>query len=298
MKNTYLLGVRLLSLLCLLLTLSSGCYANLIPPDNKNFSYQGRIFLQDSKPMIAWQSSSIKINFTGKELSLGFSDTEGQVFFDLTVDEKTHILEIKNGWLSLPLELKEGKHQLTLYKRSEASGGTVRFNGIKIGEKEKVFKPATTKNKKQFIFYGDSITVGACNEDGNADQWQTRKTHNSAKSYAAFVANTFNADYQNIAISGIGISMGYQPYTVDQVWNRRYADPNAPLADLKQFRPDVVFVNYGENDDSFSKHVKKPFPKDWESRYLDFLKELRNTYPISHIVILRGGMWGGKKASV
>jgi len=287
---------KFFALLILLTLIGSNSYARHIRPDNAAFVYLGRIEVNAPHPLIAWQASSVAINFSGSEVAVGFSDMAGQVFFDVTVDSHTQIIQARDGWLTLPLKLKAGPHYLSLFKRSEASAGQVRFLGIKTDNNEKPLAASVNKHHKKFIFYGDSITAGACNEDGDSDQWETRKTHNAAKSYAAYVANYFDAEYRNVAISGIGISMGYQPYTVDQVWNRLYADPKAPLADLKQFQPDIVFVNYGENDDSFSTRQKQPFPKNWESRYLNFIDQLRVSYPNSQIVILRGGMSGGKNS--
>jgi hypothetical protein len=60
-------------------------------------------------------------------------------------------------------------------------------------------------------FIGDSITVGACNEDGDADQWENRRTHNAAMSYAALTAEAFSADHRNIAVSGMGVGSVLKP---------------------------------------------------------------------------------------
>lgn len=273
-------------------------FAKQIDADDAHFHYSGRInFVNAPSPLIAWQGSTITIEFTGETILLGFSDINGQVFFDVSIDGKTKKLKAENGWVKPDFQLSKGKHRLTLFKRSEASGGTVNFNGIRIADEAKTFKPKIPVADHRIVFYGDSITVGACNEDGKEDQWQDLSTHNSARSYPAFVAKYFNADYRNISISGVGISIGYQPYTIDQTWNRFAADPVAPPASPQDFQPDVIFTNFGENDDSFTSNQKIPFPADYIPRYLALLKTMRHTYPNSKIVILRGGMYGGKKSS-
>lgn len=288
---------RYIGLLLTLCFLNSLAFAKQIDASNSHFHYSGRIdFSSNQPPLIAWQGSTIGIEFTGEALLLGFSDLNGQVFFNITVDGQTKILKAKNGWITADFKLDKGKHVLQLFKRSEASGGTVNFEGIRIDNDAKISKPKAIPYDYRIIFYGDSITVGACNEDGIADQWEDLSTHNSARSYPAFVAKHFNADYRNISISGVGISIGYQPYTIDQTWNRFAANPAAQLASPQDFQPDIVFTNFGENDDSFTSNQKIAFPSDYVPRYLALLKSLRQSYPTSKIVILRGGMYGGKKS--
>jgi beta-lactamase class D/lysophospholipase L1-like esterase len=142
-------------------------------------------------------------------------------------------------------------------------------------------------------FFGDSKTVGACNEDGNTDQWDTRRTHNGLLSYAAMTAEAFNADHRNISVSGMGVITGYVDVNVSQMWNKIYPRASSPLADMKAWVPDVVFVNLGENDDSFTKKQKQPFPPDFNEGYVSLVRNIRGAYPKAHIVLLRGGMHGG-----
>jgi lysophospholipase L1-like esterase len=147
------------------------------------------------------------------------------------------------------------------------------------------------------LFIGDSITVGACNEDGAADQWDDRSTHNNALSYGAMTAANFSADYRNIAVSGMGISTGYVEMRAGEVWDRVRPDPASEKADLKADSiPGVVFVNFGENDDSFTRKNNQPFPVDFTTRYVALVEDIRKAYPIAHIVILRGGMFGGAQS--
>jgi lysophospholipase L1-like esterase len=145
-------------------------------------------------------------------------------------------------------------------------------------------------------FFGDSITVGACNEDGAEDQWENRATHNNALSYAALTAKAMNASYRNIAVSGMGIVLGYVPVRAGEIWNRLYPGSGSFIAEDKGWTPDVVFVNYGENDDSFSKNQNVAFPAGFADGYVALVKAMRGFYPKAEIVLLRGGMFGGAKS--
>lgn len=274
---------------------TTGIQAKTLTPGHKDFRYGGRIDDRNSNaPVLVWQASTVETQFSGSALEIGFSRVSGQAFFDLTVDGQTVQLEAVNGWLKPELNLEKGWHSFKLFKRSEASAGFATFTGVKIdGE---LREPTVHNYQHRFVFYGDSITVGACNEDGNEDQWDDRSTHNSAKSYTTLVASHFNADFRNLAISGVGISAGYQPYTIPGVWDHQYPDPESATVKVGDFKPDIVFTNFGENDDSYTRNQQSEFPANYADNYIRMVKEMRKQYPDSRIVILRGGMFGGAQS--
>lgn len=266
-----------------------------IAADSPNFTYLGRLdYSRKGTVGFIWQASTATTQFTGDYLSIGFDKLQGQVHFDVQVDDKTHIVTARNGWIEIPIT--SGAHHLKLFKRSEANAGRVDFLGVRIATSATINPPPATTDRLKYIFYGDSITVGACNEDGAEDQWENRRTHNSARSYAALTAAAMGADHQNISVSGVGIVTGYEPHTAGQFWNRMAYDPQSPLAPLKDWRPDVVFVNYGENDDSFTRNRGQSFPAKYTDGYVDLVRNMRKAYPTSRIVLLRGGMYGGARS--
>jgi lysophospholipase L1-like esterase len=271
-----------------------------IPASDPRFSYEGRFdFADPAGPVVAWQASRIRIDFEGDKLGLRFDRLDGQSFFDVQVDNAVWILAVQHGRhqrLAFEHPLPPGRHHLTIFKRSEASAGTVRFKGIELAAGAKAWSPAPVAYPLAMEFFGDSITVGACNEDGAGDQWTNRLTHNCALSYATLTAAAFSADYRNIAVSGMGIVTGYVKVRAAQVWNRTGPRANSSPVDLKAWQPDVVFVNYGENDDSFTTARRLPFPKTFADGYVALIKDIRRAYPNAHIVILRGGMYGGAQS--
>jgi lysophospholipase L1-like esterase len=183
-----------------------------------------------------------------------------------------------------------------LFKRSEATAGTVHFLGIKIAADAKVWSPAALPQKIKMEFIGDSITVGACNEDGAADQWTNRLTHNCALSYATLTAKAFDADYRNIAVSGMGVAIGWVPMRAGEIWDKLYPETNSPRADLRRWIPDIVCVNFGENDDSYPRAHQESFPTNFTDNYVSLITAIRHAYPAAEIILLRGGMFGGAKS--
>ncbi|MBK8478777.1 MAG: hypothetical protein IPL39_21585 [Opitutaceae bacterium] len=268
-----------------------------IPAEDSRFRYEGRFDRSNpAAPTVIWQASRIAIDFEGSALALQFDWVEGQNFFDVTIDDTTAVLAVNqadHSRLSFPHPLGPGRHRLTLFKRSEAAAGTARFRGLDIALGAHAWLPAAPNYKLKLQFFGDSITAGACNEDGATDQWEDRSTHNNARSYAAFTAAAFDADYRNIAVSGMGIVLGWVEPRAAQIWDRVLPTAASPRADLAAWMPDVICVNFGENDDSFTTANKLPFPAGFTEAYVALVRSIRAAYPAAHIVILRGGMSGG-----
>jgi lysophospholipase L1-like esterase len=183
-----------------------------------------------------------------------------------------------------------------LFKRSEADAGTVRFRGVELAAGEKAWAPPPPVYRLRMEFFGDSITVGACNEDGDTDQWDNRHTHNAALSYVALTANAFSADYRNIAVSGMGIATGWVDRKAGEVWDKTYPNPASPRANLTQWVPQVIFVNFGENDDSYPRAHGQPFPEGYTDGYIALVRAIRTASPATHVVLLRGGMYGGAQS--
>lgn len=276
---------------------NSSASTRTIAASDLRFHYEGRFDFSDTNaPVAIWQASRISLDFEGGSLGLLFDGAKGQCFFNAQVDGSNTVVEIREGIPPQPKTfsgLGKGRHHLTLFKRSEASAGTVRFRGVEVGNGAKIWatKPPAYKLKIEFI--GDSITAGACNEDGSIDQWDNRRTHNAASSYAAMTAEAFAADHRNIAVSGMGISTGWVQPKAGEVWDRIYPNPTSPHADLTKWTPQIVFVNFGENDDSYSRSRGQPFPTNYTDGYVALVRAIRKAYPDACIVLLRGGMFGG-----
>ncbi|MGA2171418.1 MAG: GDSL-type esterase/lipase family protein [Sedimentisphaerales bacterium] len=268
-----------------------------ISASDPRFCYEGRFDFNDiNSPVVIWQASRISIDFEGDTVTLLFDRPTWQNFFNLQVDGSTTIVEVNEGSLAKGATitgLGAGRHHLVLFKRSEANAGTVHFRGIQIDAGAKVWAPVQVAYKLKMEFIGDSKTVGACNEDGNADQWDNRRTHNGMLSYAAMTAEAFKADHRNISVSGMGIITGYVDVKAGEMWNRIYPKASSAIADLRAWTPDVVFVNLGENDESFTREHKQPFPVDFNDGYISLVRAIRSAYPKAHIVLLRGGTTSG-----
>lgn len=270
-----------------------------IPASDASFVYDGRIDARDpAGPVIIWQASRVSFEFEGDSLEFHFSDANGQNYFDATIDGETTIVEVTAGAAPIGASfsnLGEGRHRLVLLKRNEAHSGHVRFRGVTLAKGAGLFPAKLSVERLRFQFIGDSITAGACNEDGADDQWENRRTHNAAKSYAAMTAEALEADHRNNAVSGMGISIGWVEMKAGEIWDRLYPHPSSPRDDLGKWIPHVVFVNLGENDCSYPAANGLPFPATYSERYGELVQAIRKSWPDSQIVLLRGGMSGGAR---
>jgi lysophospholipase L1-like esterase len=261
------------------------------------FRYDGRFDFSDpGNPMVIWEASTIGIDFDGDQLAVRFGNVKGQVFFNASVDGKTSIISLKEGMPRKPDMLPvsgPGLHHLVLFKRSEATAGSAQFSGIEIAADAKASRQAVPAYRMKMEFIGDSITAGACVEDGPKDQWEDRSTHNAAYSYAALTAAEFSADYRNISISGIGLATGFVDVLAGQAWDGTYPTAASPRADLRAWVPDIVLVLLGDNDDSYPRANHLPFPGNFVEKYDALIHAIRAAYPKASIVLLNGGMWAG-----
>ena len=271
--------------------------AQLVSASDPRFLYGGRFDFGDPRsPVVIWEASTIAIDFDGDRVAVRLGNATDQAFFDASVDGSSSVLALRKGMpgQAFPLPVQgSGRHHLVLFKRSEATAGTATFGGVQIARGARVFAPAPPKTRMRMEIFGDSITAGACDEDGDKDQWDDRRTHNAAFSWAAVTAAAFSADYRNISVSGIGLATGYVDIVMGEVWDRIYPTPSSPRFDPGLWTPDVVMVLLGDNDDSYPRSNKLPFPRDFGEKYAALIQAIRNAYPKAHIVLLNGGMWAG-----
>jgi lysophospholipase L1-like esterase len=271
-----------------------------IAASDPRFRYEGRLdFADPTGPVVIWSGSRISLDFEGARLALRFAGAHGQNFFNAQVDGTSVVVAACEGGeeqIEVPAP-GPGRHHLTLFKRSEASAGVVRFTGVALTAGAQAWAPPVPSYKLRMEFFGDSITVGACNEDGAADQWEDRRTHNNALSYSTLTAAAFAADYRCLAVSGMGVAAGFTELKAGQAWNRLYPRADAPLADLQAWQPDVLLINLGENDHGYPSSHGLPFPSGYTAGYVTMVKAIRAAYPHTHIVLLRGGMFGGAQSA-
>lgn len=262
---------------------------NIIDPSNTRLHYEGRIDKSNPKAVkLLWEGSTIKANFEGTSLKMQLENNSDN-YLNVFIDNNLTVVKCINGdkLYTLASGLEDKVHSVVIFKRTEASVGGVTFKGFVLDAGDQLIQSEHTNNLK-IEFYGDSITAGACDEDLGSDQWDDYSTHNNYMSYGAITARELNAEYMCTAVSGLGLTHGYQTYTMPQIWDRIGCDTNSATWDYSSWQADYVVVNLGQNDKSVG------VVGDFTAEYIKLIKNIRAKYPKASIFCVLGPMNAGQ----
>lgn len=188
-----------------------------------------------------------------------------------------------------------------LVKESEvqyASSGILAF----YTDEEAEIRPTDKKDRK-IEFIGDSITCGYGVLGGPEAPFST-ETESADDAFAVQCAGALDADYQLVSFSGIGVISRYiepeenEPLT-DVLMPALYPHTDAVLAkrygwgpeswDFSSFCPQVVVINLGTNDDSYTRGIRERKER-FEEEYCEFVRNIHRRNPGAEIVCTFGVM--------
>lgn len=188
-----------------------------------------------------------------------------------------------------------------LVKESEvqyASSGILAF----YTDEEAEIRPTDKKDRK-IEFIGDSITCGYGVLGGPKAPFST-ETESADDAFAVQCARALDADYQLVSFSGIGVISRYiepeenEPLT-DVLMPALYPHTDAVLAkrygwrpeswDFSSFCPQVVVINLGTNDDSYTRGIREREER-FEEEYCEFVRNIHRRNPGAEIVCTFGVM--------
>lgn len=188
-----------------------------------------------------------------------------------------------------------------IVKLSEAPMSTVGIKTIEVTSRGDI-RP--TPDKKHLIeFIGDSITCGYGIEDEDPNHTFRTSTENAMKTYAYKTAESLDADYSLVSFSGWGIISGYtatgEAKMTEELVPKYYeklgysrgkylgVTPAEVPWDFTKRQPDLIVVNLGTNDDSYTKGIAER-EQDYKEHYVEFLKVIRKNNPDAKILCTLG----------
>ncbi|QYR23951.1 GDSL family lipase [Paenibacillus sp. sptzw28] len=192
---------------------------------------------------------------------------------------------------------------IRIVKLSEAMRSTAGIQEIRVNSVDGIHPTQGLAHKIEII--GDSITTGYGVDDVSMMNWYSTAKQDVTKTYAYKTAAALQADHSIVAYSGHGIVSGY---TGDGVKNTGLLVPNiyeiiarsagridgnldvnnSPW-DFNKFVPDLIVINLGTNDYSYTKDdpVKQA---EYRDAYVEFLKQVRSRNANAHLMCTLGIM--------
>jgi hypothetical protein len=243
---------------------------------------------------LLWPGASVSFKTHSRNVRLGL-DNQGPNYLEVRLRDEAgrelsrQTLALKNGEQTVTLTAGAGSGavEYLVFRRTEGMHGPIELTGLELAAPADILP--LPERSLQIEFFGDSITVGASNEDPGADQWGDFATHNHYLSYAAITARQLQADFRTIAESGMGLvdSWNNQP-TLADLWNQTRPTRDAQLWDFSRWQPDIVVLNIGQNDHSLGVGV------EFQTAYQKLVNNLRQVYPRAFILCTLGGMSAGQ----
>ena len=254
------------------------------PASDSRIEYTGRTLVEGSDVSFDWSGVYARIRFTGPYLAVRLSDTRNS-WFNVWVDremdpvmDRKFLVAAKDTVITLADGLGKGEHTFILQKRTEGEQGLVTLHSfISYGE----ILAAQGRRERHIEFIGDSYTCGYGTESDSRDDPFKAETENCALTYAAITARYFNADYNLVSHSGMGIVRNYNDANPGYNMPDRYSqtfdmDKNATWdASKASYSPDVVVIYLCTNDFSTG---RQPHETRFIGRYVELLKKVRANY--------------------
>jgi len=262
----------------------------LIPANNPYIQYFGRWDFSDSlHPRHSWPGVYLYAEFTGKRIGVRISDHIN--YYNVYIDGKLHTVfhGNKTGEADYILadSLEDTHHTFLLSKRNIIFDAVFSLSGLLLDDGETLLPPPPKPTRK-IEFIGDSFTAAESNE-ATVQQlaWEDRfPVTNIDKGFAPVIARHYNAQYQTICRSGIGMVCDWQgktDHTMPMIFDRTLMEVPEPKWDFSRWIPDLVVVSLGLNDHSGLKdkngNVSEEKSAFFRKGYHDFLATLRADYP-------------------
>lgn len=280
--------------------LENKLYESDFKADTDHVKISGRTYTDNNGTVILSNTcSAVEFAFCGKlaEITLTSDCTSskarvgifvnGERTIDTMLTEKTTTLTVfesetpKNCIISI-VKLSEQSHSYVGVKNIHA----VTEYGI----------IPTPERERKIEFIGDSITCGYGVDAPNEHYDFSTETEDGSKTYAALIGKALDADVNIIAWSGIG---AYSCYTsgdepsqwklVSGIYGNTDTMHTSKKWDFSFWQPDVVVINIGTNDNSWTRGISERVDT-FGNAYYDLICQVREKNPDAYIICSLGAM--------
>lgn len=281
-----------------------------------NVKTLGRTYITDNILWLTLSGSGIEFTYTGKNLRItlcgreaaalpGNRDnyariavyTDNSRILDEMLDSPEKTYTILDSAITQTISVR-------LLKLSECAMSLCGISGL-IMDDDGILVPAPARARR-IEFIGDSITCGYGIDDENFEHHFSTSTEDATKAYAYKTAQALNADCSLFSISGYGIISGYTEEPSVICSQQRIPDyykslgfsydtfdgtlkPEQVLWDFQYFKPDVIVINLGTNDDSYCQDNPER-QEQFARAYETFLSVVRQANPQASLFCVLGLM--------
>jgi hypothetical protein len=199
-----------------------------------------------------------------------------------------------DGLHQIAVGLKEGLHDVDVYRRSDAVNGQFRFKGFALDAGASLDWPAR-RPKRRIEFFGDSVTSAARVEavgyegmpDVSVGTYDRREPlANAYWSYAWIAARALGAEAHVNGIGGLALNDGNGWWGGKQLTGLESTfDKLSPLParfspwDFSKWTPHVVVIAICQNDKRYMNPRDPGDRRKWAETYRRILNQLRSHYP-------------------
>lgn len=255
-----------------------------VPANDSRIHYAGRWFVEDTDARwCAWQGSSFKLSFEGKQLSANIRSEDADYLRVIIDDDheasRRLALNPQSEMIVLADGLEHGKHTIEVVKETYLGSGRMRLQGLQTSGS--FLKLQKTPPELRIAFFGDSNLAGySLGHERNNGRAAYIGCHFT---FAGIAARMLGAEYQNVSVSGAVISGS--PNSVLSFHDGYERHPSGPKWDFEMFQPDVCVLNIGAND------IERRSQSEIMANYHKLLTQMRRVYPAAHIVVMNGYGW-------
>lgn len=272
-----------------------------VPASDEYAKISGRTVFDGDIRWLGYTCSSASFVFTGTRASVTlvpdvYNDEAALPFFMITVNGEETVKQVLSERQTFDVFSSDmpAECEVKITKLSEAA-----FSAIGIESIDTVSYGACRPSdvgKMKIEFIGDSLTCGyGVLADGPNVPFSTAD-EDGTKAYAALTAERLDADYNIIAMNGIGVLSRYSPKhekNTDGVLMPelyRYADMfRSPdiMWDSSGYQPDICVIALGANDNSYTSGIPER-EAEFSEAYRSFIGEVRAENPNAYILCVSG----------
>lgn len=273
---------------------------------NENFTYSGRSFVSEEGTELITSGSSVKVDVFGDTVTV-FLKNENEKHHYVAVEinnEYQGRIRINNDTLKFALPNTESANTLALYKETEASNGSLIFNGLQAERIKKIDE----EKKEKIEFIGNSITcgMGADTSEINCEEGEWFDQHNAFMAYGPRVARALNVDFELNCVSGMGMYRNWndedQPVMPEVYPYLHLNGTEGKKVEInKEDAPQIVSIALGTNDLSLGDGEKSRSLFDeakFKKNYIAFIKHIFDVYPETKIALISSPMVGEKESEI